>query len=407
MHKFLPLVALMASSLAHADSLGVSTTRPIGCKDLTATVTLTAAAPAGGATFTSSSTPSGLLTPPATVTVAEGATSAVFIVPTAQVSVDTAVTLTLTGPSTVSRAVTLTPNAPLSITGPARLGPLASSSGTVTLACVAPAGGLTVDMASSNTGVLQVPATLSFSEGATTATYPITTSDVTSQTTVSVTASRGGTSRPTSIIVKAPTIRTFSFSSTVPIGGDPVEGVVTMDFPAGSAGVSGTFTSADATTAGPASGTFTVAPGATQGRFNITTSPVVNDTAVVFTADANGSSRSATLTVRKNRVETLALSHTTVSACRTVNGTIRLRAAAGAGGMNVAVAVDRSDIVALSTTTVTVPEGSREGTFTLDFVGPVSPAAVAVLTAQVAGQTSPTVKTVTLDVVRTSLVGCD
>lgn len=407
MNKFLPVVALLASSLAHADSLSVSATRPIGCKDITATVTLTAAAPAGGSTFTSSSSPAGLLTPPATVTVAEGATSAVFTVSSAQVANDTAVTLTLTGPSTVSRVVTLTPNAPSSITGPARLGPLSTSSGTVTLACAAPAGGLSVDMASNNTSVLQVPATLAFAEGTTTATYAITTSDVTSQTTVSVTASRGGTTRPTSVIVKAPTIRTLSFSSTVPVGGDPVEGIVTMDFPAGSAGVSGTFSSANATVAGPASGTFTFAAGATQGRFSIVTTPVVNDTAVVFTADANGSTKTATLTVRKNRVETLALSHTVVSSCRAINGTIRLRAAAGAGGMDVALAVDRADLVALSATTVTVPEGAREATFTIDFVGPVSPSAVAVLTAQVAGQSSPTVKTANLDVLRTSAVGCE
>jgi hypothetical protein len=407
MDRFFIVVAVLGSQLAHANSLSVSTTQPIGCKDVTATLNLTNPAPAGGSTFTTSTSPSGLLVAPPTVSVAEGATSASFIVSTVQVSADTPVTLTLTGASTVSRVLTLNPNSPRSITGPTRLGPLSTSTGSVTLECAAPPGGLSVVMASSDPSVLQVPGTLAFDEGSVSATYSITTADVASQTTVSVTASRGDVTRPTSVIVKPPTIRTFSFSSTVPIGGDPVEGIVTMDFAAGSAGVEGTFSSANAAVAGPASGTFTVAPGETQGRFSITTVPVVDDTPVVFTATANGLSRTATLTVRKNRVETVALSHTVVSACRPISGRVRLRSAAGVGGTDVALAVDRTDIVALSATTVTVPQGSREATFTISFVGPVSPAEVAVLTAQIAGQASPTIKTVNLDVVRTSAVGCD
>ncbi len=407
MKKRLVLVAaLVASPPVFADTLAFSVTKVTGCIDVTATLTLTEAAPAGGATFTTSVAPPGLLLAPSSVTVAEGATTVTFTVATAQVATGTLATLTLTGSSTVSRTLTLAPNSPRSITGPSRLGPSSTSSGTVTLVCPAPAAGLTVAMTSNNAAVLQVPATIVFASGELTSTYAITTADVSTQATVTVNATSGGVSRPTSVIVKPPTPRAFSFSSTVPVGGDAVEGVVSLDLPAAVSGAAGTFTSSNAAVAGPASGSFTVAAGQSQGRFPITTTAVDNDVAVIFTATVNGASRSATLTVRRNRVETIALSHTTVSACRPIDGIIRLRANAPAGGTVVALVLDRTDIASLSSPTVTITEGTREAAFTVDFLGPVNPSATAVLSASIQAQTNPTVKTVPLNVLRTSSIGC-
>ena len=130
--RFTPAAATGASSLS---TLGVSPTSVVGGASSTGTVTLTAAAPTGGATVAlASSNPA--VTVPASVSVAAGATSATFSATTTSVASATAVTLTATFGG-VSRTTTLTVNPPASLTGvalaPASVVGGASSTGTVTL----------------------------------------------------------------------------------------------------------------------------------------------------------------------------------------------------------------------------------------------------------------------------------
>jgi hypothetical protein len=127
---------------------------------------------------------------------------------------------------------------------------------------------------------------------------------------------------------------------------------------------------------------------------------------VVFTATVSGVSRNATLRVRRNRVETIALSHTVVSACRPIDGTIRLRASAPPGGATIELSLDRSDIASVSSATLTFAEGTKEAAFTIDFVGPVTAPETAIISAVIQGQSNPLLKQVALDVVRTSPAGC-
>jgi len=102
----------------------------------TGTVTLTAAAPAGGTVVTLTSGNVNVATVPASVTVAAGATSATFAVTTKAVTGVTQVNITATC-SGASRIVTLTVNAPAGLAGvsvtPTAVTGGAGSTGTVTL----------------------------------------------------------------------------------------------------------------------------------------------------------------------------------------------------------------------------------------------------------------------------------
>lgn len=402
-------LALFVPGVALANSLAFNSSRSVGCVDVTARLTLTSPAPSGGAVFAASSNSPSLVVP-ASVTVPAGASSTTFPLQTSQVAADTFVTVSLTGPSPattrVNRSLTLTPNAPAAISATPRVGVNSSGSGVVTVTCAAPVGGLSVNLASNN-AVLVVPASMTVAEGATSGTFTFATGQTSTSTAVSVTASRGGVTKATTVTVKPATVKTFGFSFSVPIGGDATTGVVELDFPAGPGNAVITVSSANPSVAAPTAGQFNLAPGNLTGGFDITTSPVLQDTPVVFTVTLNGVSKTATLTVRKNRVESLTLSEKVVSACRVVDAVVFLRALAPAGGFTVNLSTDRPDLTVLSTSTVTIPAGFREAAFTITPTGSITSADTAVITAVLVGQTPSVPVEVNVDVVRTSLVGCE
>ncbi len=82
-----------------------------------------------------------------------------------------------------------------------------TSTGTLTLSAPAPSGGTQVNLTSSNAVVAAVPSSVTVAEGATTATFTVTTFSVSNDTTVIISASSGGTTQTATLLVKAP-IRT-------------------------------------------------------------------------------------------------------------------------------------------------------------------------------------------------------
>ena len=77
----------------------------------------------------------------------------------------------------------------------------ASATGTATLTSAAPSAGLLVSLASSNSGVATVPASVTVGAGATSATFAVTTSAVVSSTAVTITGSGGGAVRTATLTV--------------------------------------------------------------------------------------------------------------------------------------------------------------------------------------------------------------
>ncbi len=197
--RFTPMAA---SSTASLSTVAVSPTSVVGGASATGTLTLTAAAPTGGAVVTLTSA-NAAASVPVSATVAAGATSTTFPVTTTAVATTTAVTLSAAYAG-VSRTATLVVNPPASVTAvavsPASVVGGASSTGTVTLSSAAPTGGMAVTLTSSNAAAT-VPASVTVAAGATTATFTTATSTVTAQAAITITATAGGVSRTTALTV--------------------------------------------------------------------------------------------------------------------------------------------------------------------------------------------------------------
>ncbi len=204
--RFTPQAAPTAASLS---ALSVNPTSVIGPAASTGTVSLTAAAPTGGALVTLTSSNIAAASVPASVTVAAGATSVTFSVTTVAVTANTSVTLTAAY-SGLSRTTTLTvtpvpPPASLNtlVLSPTSVTGGSASTGTVTLTSAAPAGGSVVTL-SSNAAAAVVPGSVTVAAGATSATFSTTTSAVTAATTATISAVLAGVTRTAALTVNPP-----------------------------------------------------------------------------------------------------------------------------------------------------------------------------------------------------------
>jgi hypothetical protein len=188
-------------------SISLNPTRVTGGNSSTGTVTLSDAAPAGGAQVALSSSNTGAARVPSSVTVAAGATSATFTVSTSAVAASTTVTISAAyAGASRSASLTVTPAPPppptlASLTlDPANVFGGQSSTGTVTLTGPAPAGGARVFL-SSDDGAARVPSSVTVPAGATSATFTINTSFVLISTSATISASYNGTTRMATLSV--------------------------------------------------------------------------------------------------------------------------------------------------------------------------------------------------------------
>ena len=166
------------------------------------TVTLTAPAPSGGALVALTSGNSAVAAVPASVTVGAGTSASSFTVNTGSVTTITAVQLNAAyAGAIVSATLTVQPAAappppvqpvlssltlqPSLVRGPA------TSQGTVTLSGAAPAGGVQIRLASSNTNVATLPASVTVRAGARSATFTVQATRVRTSTNLTISASLG------------------------------------------------------------------------------------------------------------------------------------------------------------------------------------------------------------------------
>lgn len=188
---------------------------------------------------------------------------------------------------------------PTSVAG----GPGNTSTGTVTLSAAAPAGGIVVNLSSANPTIAGVPATVTVNQGSLTANFTITTTAVTMQTDVVISATYNGTTRNATLTVKVLAPQSVTFSPSTTTGGIKVTCTVTLNgkAPTGGSDVSVSWTpSAACSTSLPAfppPTTVNVASGTTSKTFDVYTSTVVNQLVVPFTATLNGLQAQGSLTL--------------------------------------------------------------------------------------------------------------
>ncbi|HEY0565182.1 MAG TPA: hypothetical protein VGC88_06335 [Terriglobales bacterium] len=251
-----------------------------------------------------------------------------------------------------------------------------SAIGTVSLTGAAPSSGLTISLASDNAAV-QVPSQVSVASGASSATFPVTASTVSSATAANVTASYAGATQTASVQV-VPVSVALALSPATVVGGSAVTGTVSLSSPAPNSGVSIALSSSSSVAKAPAS--VTIAAGATKASFSISTTPVATSTAASINATFGTSQSSVTLQVAPPSVSGLSVSPTSIGGSTSSTGTVTLNGPAPSTGTTVlltssstAVTVPASVVVSAGNTTAKFTVSSK--TVTATTTGKVTAAA--------------------------------
>ena len=295
-------------------SAALSPSSVVGGTTSSLTVSLTAAAPSGGAVVTlTANTPPATI--PATLTVPAGSSSGSATVSTTSVSATTTATVTATYAG-VSRSATLavtpqpapTPEEPaVALAGvsssPSTLQGGGSISMTVTLTAPAPSGGAAVAVTSSHPALVPVPSPVTVPAGVDSrVVFPPQTQPVSASTTVTVTAAYGGVTRTATVTLTPPpppsaaTLDGLTLSpAPVQTGTTSTSATLLFSAPTPDGGAVVQLTSSNTSLATvPAS--VTVPGRSSTGAFPVTITASVSGT-VEISGTYNGVTRSALLTV--------------------------------------------------------------------------------------------------------------
>jgi len=284
-------------------SLSLNPTSVTGGNSSTGTVTLSGAAPVGGAQVVLSSSSSAASVPPS-VTVPAGATSATFPVNTTAVAASTPVTISASYggvTQTASLTVTAASNYTLSAS-PTSLSIAQGTRGTSTITVTRQNGfGASVSLSASG---LPSGVTASFSPNpaTTTSTLTLATDSAASTGTVTVTimGTSGSLTDTTTITLTVtppplPTVSSLTLDPTSVFGGQSSTGTVTLTGPAPAGGAQVLLSSSNGAARVPSS--VIVPAGATSATFTVNTSFVLISTSVTISASYNGTTRTASLSV--------------------------------------------------------------------------------------------------------------
>ena len=373
-------------------SLTLSPTTVIGAVgNSTGTVTLNAAAPAGGVVVNLSSNLTSGATVGSTVTVLAGQSSATFQVTSVLVSAikSPVITASFNGSSqTASLDVTPLTVSSVTLSPSAVLGGSVNSTGTVTINGAAPAGGVTVTLTSGNTSAATVPASVVIAQGATTATFTVTSLVVTSTTPVVITGSYNGSSANGTLTVNSFSVASLSLSPSTVVGGIANStGTVTIGAPAPAGGLTVTLTSGT-TSAATVPASVVVAQGQTSATFTVTSLNTSTTKTSVITA-ASGSSATATLTVNPITVSAVTVNPTSiVGGTGSVTATVTLNVAAPIGGVTVALS-SSNPLAASMGANVVVTAGQTSANFTIS-TSSVSTVNTVIITAAYQGSKAAT-----------------
>jgi hypothetical protein len=358
-------------------ALTLSPSAVTGGTSSTGTVTLSLGAPTGGLTVTLSSSSASAEVPPS-VTVPAGHTSATFSVVTAKVAQQSQATITAVFES-VKKPATLTIDPPpvSSVTlNPTSVVGGTSSTGTVTIASSAPAGGVAVTLASSSADAT-VPSSVAIAAGATSATFTVKTIAVAANVAATISASDGPGTRTAALTVEAPVLTSLVLSPPSVLGGASSTGTVTVNAPAPSAGVSVTLSSDSSSASVPSQ--VTISSGKSSATFTLMTTPVGTNSRATITATTGAVSKTAAIGIYAPTLTGLSLSPTSVIGGTSSIGTVTINAPAPTAGILVTLANNSS--VAAIPSSVTVESGKTSATFTVTTI-PVATNMLAAITAK-------------------------
>jgi probable HAF family extracellular repeat protein len=280
-------------------SLVLSPSTVAGGKASAAQVTLTDQAPAGDAVVRMTSSRPDIARVPATFVVPSWTnTRALNIIP-AVVSSPTTVEISASyGLVTVTKTLTVLPPTltQLYLTPTTVIGGCGTSAGRILLSGSAPAGGAVVPLTNTNSKAA-VPASVTVPAGATSVTFSVPTSAVTTVASGTVTASYGGRSQALTLSVRPIRAQTIALSPNPAREGTVVSGTITLECPAAPGPVVVSLTSSNPAVAAPVTSSITIPAGARSAPFSVRTFDVSSSTPVSIYAWVFGVRKSATLTV--------------------------------------------------------------------------------------------------------------
>lgn len=275
---------------------------------------------------------------PSTVTIQQGQIGANFNVTTQMVSVDSVATIrAIYGTQSLDRQLTVSPLRLTSfILSPNAVLEGQTITGTVALNGPAPAGGITVSIANSNSATASLPSSITIPQGQTTKTFSVLAKSVSAVQTSTVKATRGTVSILQTLTVSPVGVLSVSLSQQSVVGGTNFTGVVNLASAAPVGGARVNLTSSNTALATvPAS--ITVPAGQVSGSFTVTSKPVAALSFLTITATRGATSRSASFQIRPPDVNAFTLSSYNVKGGTRVNATVRLNGKAPVGGMPITI----------------------------------------------------------------------
>jgi outer membrane protein assembly factor BamB len=330
----------------------------------TGTVTLNAAAPAGGFTVNLSSNNTAA-TVANSIIVPAGQTTANFTAVTSPVS--SQILAGITALPGVNQTATLTINtaAPLSMSvNPSSVTGGATSAASVTLNGPAGPNGLTVSLASSS-AVASVPTSFVIPAGKTNGSFEISTTGVNLLTAATITATAGDQSVNGALTIVPAVLSSLALTPTVVTGGSSSSGTVTLSGPAGPAGTVVNLSSNLASASTP--GTVTVSAGQQSASFKVTTAGVNSQSVATISATSAGLTETAKLTINPAALASLIASPSSVIGGSSSTGTVTLNGPAGPNGT--VVALSTSSSYATIPASMTISPGQTTGTFAIQTSG--------------------------------------
>lgn len=211
----------------------------------------------------------------------------------------------------------------------------ATSTGTVTLTRVAPAGGRVLNLSSDTAGIT-VPATVTVAAGTLSSTFSVQTTAVSSSTTATIKATYAETTKSASLTVVPSTLSSVSLSEPIVVGGDQVRLTVILLAPA-PAGGKVLQLSTSAPEALPVPVTIVVPAGTTTVDTLITTGAVVADTPAVVTVTVDADVKMASTTVKAPTLTDLVLAKPSTTGGGIVSLRVQLDGIAPSAGVVVAL----------------------------------------------------------------------
>ena len=397
------LLVITPGGAAGVSAVAITPTDLVGGRPATGTVTLSSAAPSGGATVTLTKSFSGAgtgtvpITIPASVSVPAGQTTASFAIGTSSVTAATNVRISAAFNGTTTAAdMTLFPLlGQLLFSGNVPGGTPAT--GTVTLNGAAPSGGTVVALSSANTSLVTVPASVTVPAGQTSVDFTANTQPVTQTTGVNVTASSGGTTvSATVFLVVSRAVSSVTLSPSTVVGPASSTATVTLRSAAPTGNAFVTLASSN-TVLATVPNSIVIPSGRTSGTFTVNAAQVTATSTVSISATYENVTKSATLTINPSggatnpTLSSVSVNPTSIVGGNASTGTVALSAAAPAGGAVVTLSDNSS--AATVPASVTMPAGATSATFTVTTTSVTASTSVTI-SATFAGLTRTAVLTV-------------